>query len=135
MAPPKDPTPTAAADAAAPGLADVLKMLAEGQAKLSAAVESLVKAQAAAVERPKTHAETYPDGKVPVPAEFKGKKTYRLKAPHYRGGKRYEIGERITVTDEIPSKTWVLIDPNAKAPEAQPVDLSTPAKRASDEQV
>ena len=56
-----------------------------------------------------------------VPERFKGKKTYRLGAPHYREGVYMPAGELITVTDETPSRTWSEVNKDAApTPEATP---------------
>lgn len=66
-----------------------------------------------------------------VPERFRGTKTYRLKQPHYRDGQYYGAGEKITVTDEKPSRTWELV--TARTPAPAPV--AEAEARASDIQV
>jgi hypothetical protein len=39
-----------------------------------------------------------------------------LKADHYRQGQYLSAGERITVTDEAPSRTWELVTKSTLAP-------------------
>lgn len=69
-----------------------------------------------------------------LPAEFKGAKTYRVTQPHYRKGQYFEVGQHITVIDERPSKTWVLLE--AAVPEKKFVDAPVqPMARASDQQL
>lgn len=52
--------------------------------------------------------------------EYRGTKTYRLTQPHYRLGRYYEAGETITVIDEKPSASWVLVE-DVAAKAAAPV--------------
>jgi hypothetical protein len=44
------------------------------------------------------------------PKIIKGKRTYVLTQPHYRNGRLYAAGEKITVVDEAPGRTWVPIE-------------------------
>jgi len=69
----------------------------------------------------------------PLAEQYKGAKTYRLTQRHYRRGMLYEVGEQITVTDERPSKTWVLLE--KAAPEVKMVDAPVAPVRPSDTQV
>ncbi len=67
-----------------------------------------------------------------IPSRFKGTKTYRLTAPHYRAGVLFEAGDHITVTDEKPSVTWVEVK-KSEIPESTAVTVAPPiAVRASD---
>ena len=56
--------------------------------------------------------------------EHKGARTYKLTQRHYRLGRLYEVGELITVTDEIPAKNWVPVSATA-APEVIVVPVAT----------
>lgn len=47
--------------------------------------------------------EAEPEGLDP---KYQGDKSYQLTEKHYRDSRMYEAGERITVTDEKPGKTW-----------------------------
>ena len=69
----------------------------------------------------------------PVPEQFKGTRKYRLKQPHYRQGLLYAPGDIITVTDEVPGKSWVPVEERAVAQlvEVEPVATG----RAADQQV
>ena len=60
-----------------------------------------------------------------VPPQYRGTKTYRLTAPHYRKGVTYEAGALITVTDEVPGRTWEAVEDGARAVEAAPGVAST----------
>lgn len=60
----------------------------------------------------------------------KGTKTYRLTEPHYRLGRVYQAGELITVTDEVPGRTWVPLEAEKAAAATAPAPQ--PAKRPSD---
>ena len=73
------------------------------------------------------------DSKPPLDPKYKGEKTYRLTQPHYRLGRLYQPGELITVTDEVPGRTWDLYEPEAemKAARKAQLDASKPP-RASD---
>jgi hypothetical protein len=44
------------------------------------------------------------------PKVIKGKRTYVLTQPHYRNGRLYQAGEKITVVDEAPGRTWVPLE-------------------------
>ncbi len=64
-----------------------------------------------------------------------GTKRYRLRQPHYRQGSYFSPGDIITVTDEVPGKTWVPLEAKvstelveAMQGEGEPVG----EKRASD---
>lgn len=48
-----------------------------------------------------------------IPEQYRGTKTYRLTQPHYRQGRYFNPGELITVTDEVPGKSWVLLEAKA----------------------
>lgn len=54
---------------------------------------------------------------VELPAQFKGTKSYRLTQQHYRKGRMYQPGEIITVENERPGRSWVLI-PDARIAQA-----------------
>jgi hypothetical protein len=69
------------------------------------------------------------------PPQYRGTKTYRLRQPHYRRGTYYEAGELITVTDEVPSRTWDLVVPKGSASSSAVPKAAAPKGRASDEQV
>ncbi len=58
----------------------------------------------------------------------KGPATYRLTQPHYRQGAMHPAGTIITVTDEVPSRTWVPVD--AKTPGAVTLAPLMPNKPA-----
>lgn len=58
----------------------------------------------------------------------KGVAKYRLKAPHYRQGRYYKVGDVITVEDEKPSKTWERIDDAKTQPAPSPAKPEEPAK-------
>lgn len=56
-----------------------------------------------------------------LPEKYKGTKSYTVQAKHYRQGRMFEPGEVITVTDEVPSRTWVPFEvPKVVAPTAPP---------------
>lgn len=64
-----------------------------------------------AAEKPKSDAMFRNAKGQMVPEKYRGTKTYRLKnQPHYRSGTLYQVGELVTVTDEIPSRTWELVE-------------------------
>jgi hypothetical protein len=67
-----------------------------------------------------------------LPPEYRGTKTYRLGARHYRKGVLYEAGELITVTDEIPSKTWTLVDTSKPEEKPAPAGPKQSTKRDAD---
>lgn len=50
--------------------------------------------------------------------------TFRLTERHYRAGKLYDVGELITVENEVPGKSWEPFDPDAprraEVPKAAP---------------
>lgn len=68
-----------------------------------------------------------------LPEQYKGTKKYRVRVPHYRRGVYYAAGDIITVTDEVPSKTWVAVEERqvTQIVETEPA----PAGRAADQQV
>lgn len=47
--------------------------------------------------------------KPPLPPEYVGTKTYVLTEKYYNNaeGRMYEPGEKVTVTDTVPGRTWV----------------------------
>lgn len=125
------PSPAPATPAAAPSLLEqVLAQLVAGQAKLTEAVAALARKDA-----PEAVPYVRPEP-TPLAPEHKGRKTYRLKAAHYRSGVLYDVGSLITVTDERPSKTWDLVtaESEAKAAIPVPIDISK-APRASDAEI
>jgi hypothetical protein len=64
----------------------------------------------------------------------RGAKTYVVgSSGHYRKGRFFKTGELITITDEKPSREWVLHDPTAA--KAVEVQESSPVGRASDQDV
>lgn len=67
-----------------------------------------------------------------VPERYRGSITYTVKQPHYRGGVYYGVGEKITVTDEKPSRTWERV---TARPSPAPAPAAEPEARASDIQV
>ena len=70
-----------------------------------------------------------------LPEKYRGTKTYRIgPAGHYRLGRSYLPGETITVTDEVPSKTWTPVDNDGV--KVKPVfDEDVPAGRLSDQSI
>lgn len=71
----------------------------------------------AKIEKPEKAAAEKPAKKskpADVPEQFRGVKRYRLTKDAYVKGLR-KAGEIITVTDTVPSKTWVEVD-NAGRP-------------------
>lgn len=66
------------------------------------------------------------------PDKVMGTKSYRLTQAHYRQGTYYNPGDIITVTDEVPGKTWVPVE--AK-PVVQMVSKPEAGGRAADQQV
>lgn len=50
-----------------------------------------------------------------IPEKYKGTISYRLSQPHYRQGIYLEPGSIVTVTDEIPGRTWTPVSPGAAA--------------------
>lgn len=112
---------------AAPVAAPAFDPIAFAKALAQEIVAALKPAPEAPAERP---------APAPLDPKYKGAKTYRIKAPHYRAGVLYETGSLITVTDEKPSKTWELATPESEAAAAvpQPIDLSKKTARPSDAQ-
>lgn len=53
------------------------------------------------------------------PEVVAGPATYVLKAPHYRNGNYYAVGDKITVVDEAPSVTWERVPDDGKASKAE----------------
>lgn len=53
----------------------------------------------------------------PLEERYKGTKSYRSTQAHYSLGRYYQPGEVITVTDERPSKYWVLVEKRVVATE------------------
>lgn len=80
--------------------ADVRKLRAE----LAIALERIKELEAPAPKK---------SGKQPLPAQYKGTKRYKLTVPCYRKG-LLDAGAIISVTNEIPSKTWIEVDGNGK---------------------
>lgn len=48
-----------------------------------------------------------------IPEQYRGTKSYRLTQAHYRLGRYFNPGELITVTDEVPGKSWVPVEAKA----------------------
>lgn len=66
------------------------------------------------------------------PDLVKGKATYKLEAPHYRKGVLMPKGAKITVENEIPSRTWTRIDggkPAVESNEEKPKNTGRPSDR------
>lgn len=61
------------------------------------------------------------------PEVVPGKKTYVLTQRHYRGGKMYEPGDRITVVDEAPGRTWVPLEVHLRKQEEERAAAEEPA--------
>lgn len=59
----------------------------------------------------------------PLDAKFKGTHTYKLTEPFYRLGVTYKPGELITVTDEVPGKSWVKVSEDT---DIEPTELQNP---------
>lgn len=101
-------------------LAGAMRTIAEMQAR------DFAKTQAGVAER---NVAVVP----PLPEKYKGTKKYRLRVPHYRRGVYLAAGDIITVTDEVPSKTWVPVEERqvTQVVEVEPVASG----RAADQQV
>lgn len=69
-----------------------------------------------------------------LPAKYRGTKSYVCGQKHYRKGRMYEIGEVVTVTDEIPSRTWAPVDEAVEEKHSQGEASKQPG-RASDRAV
>jgi hypothetical protein len=50
-----------------------------------------------------------------VPEKYRGTIKYRIAQAHYRQGMYFEAGSVITITDEVPSRTWTRVDAPAQA--------------------
>ena len=50
---------------------------------------------------------------LPLPSEFEGQKSYRLRDNMYRDGEMYQPGDCLNVTDEVPGRSWEPIRYNA----------------------
>lgn len=66
-----------------------------------------------------------------IPERYRGTKTYRLGQPHYREGVYHDAGGTITVTDEVPSRTWKPVEKRQVLVDADVVEAE-PAKRSAD---
>lgn len=70
----------------------------------------------------------------PLAEEHKGTKTYIVgPSRHYRNGRTYQKGEKVTVTDERPAKDWVLFKGESDTPTR--THAAPPSGRASDRSV
>ncbi len=128
-----DDKKTPQAPAAAPTLLEqILAQLVAGQAQMATAIAALAAKDAPIADVPYVR-----PAPAPLAPEHKGKKTYRIRAAHYRAGVLYDVGSLITVEDEKPSKTWDLVtaESEAKAAVPVPIDLTkSPSGRASEVQ-
>lgn len=111
-----------------PTEAEVASLRAENErlaAELAAAKKAATEASKAVMEDLKAEKSAEPmfrnaKGQM-VPEKCRGTKTYLVGASgHYRNGKLYAAGEKITVTDEKPGKQWVLLEKSAQAPVSAP---------------